>query len=126
MSDDNMPYRYNEDKKYPLSTPVETLPYDSLGEPLFRVGDMVQWTEAISTSPRSPWAEMKRYAIVREAHWILVDLFPIDGSNPRDAGYEAKVPYYIPEYNLYWNDGETSNTSQDCLELVSEIIDVSE
>jgi hypothetical protein len=37
-----------------------------------------------------------------------------------------EIPYYVPEYVLYWNDGDTSHTNQNCLELVSEASNATE
>ena len=135
MSCDNMPYRYDEDQKYPISMLREDLPYDSREEPLFSIGDMVGWSKRIKDKNESdaangfdvnPWKLRKKYAIVREAFWILIDWsYSIDNQSPRDVDADVwEVPYYVPEYTLYWNDGDTSRTVQSCLELISEASDV--
>jgi len=134
MSCDNTPYRYEEDQRYPITYSSNELPYDSKGEPLFAVGDMVAWSKRIRDKNKSdiangydvnPWKLSKKYAIVREAFWVLIDWsYAIDNHSPRDVGADVwEVPYYVPEYTLYWNDGDTSRTSQACLELVSEASD---
>ena len=140
MSCDNMPYRYEEDQKYPIDFPPESLPYDSRGEPMFKVGDMVKWNRQIRDRHErddaegftpSPWRLGKKHAIVKEAFWALVDWqYSVEDRahyTPRDAEADDwTVPYYVPEYVLYWNDGDTSHTSQSCLEMVSGVPDVSE
>ena len=131
MSCDNMPYRYDEDQRYPITYSSNELPYDSKGEPMFAVGDMVIWSKRIIDKNESdiangydvnPWKLSKKYAIVKEACWVLIDWsYNIENHSPRDADADVwEVPYYVPEYTLYWNDGDTSHTSQSCLELVSE------
>jgi len=133
MSCDNMPYRYDEDQKYPIEHPSDELPYDFKGEPMFCVGDMVRWSKSIRSKHEtemdkgirvSPWRLNKKHAIVKEAFWALIDwqysAEEREYSSPRDADVDAwEVPYYVPEYVLYWNDGDTSHTSQTCLELMS-------
>jgi hypothetical protein len=141
MSDDNMPYRYEEDQQYPIDHPAEELPYDSRGEPMFKVGDLVRWNQEIRDRREmdkesgfqyiSPWSENKKYAIVKEAFWALIDWqYSIEDReyySPRDADFgELEVPFYIPEYVLYWNDGCISNTRQSYLELVSGVLDATE
>jgi len=134
MSWDNMPYRYEEDQRYPIYYSPNELPYDSKGEPLFAVGDMVRWSKRIRDKNEldwenevyaSPWKLSKKYAIIKEAFWVLIDWnYAIDNHSPRDADADVwEVPYYVPEYTLYWNDGDISHTSQSCLELVSEASD---
>ena len=137
MSCDNMPYRYEEDQQYPIGHPAEELPYDSRDEPMFKVGDMVRWNQTIRDRhqadeergfPPSPWRINKKHAIVKEAFWALIDwqysAEDREYYSPRDADFgEMEIPYYVPEYVLYWNDGDTSHTSQTCLELISEASD---
>ena len=133
MSCDNMPYRYEEDQRYPIEHPSDELPYDSRGEPMFSIGDMVRWSKKIRSRHEldasrgftvSQWRLDKKHAIVKEAFWALIDwqysADEMEHYSPRDAGIDVwEVPYYVPEYVLYWNDGDTSHTSQTCLELVS-------
>jgi hypothetical protein len=133
-----MPYRYDEDQKYPIEHPQCELPYDSRDTPMFRVGDMVRWSEQIRSKHEvdaangfavSPWRLNKKHAIVKEAFWALINWqYSVEDReyySPRDADFgELEVPFYVPEYVLYWNDGEISHTSQSCLELISEASDV--
>jgi hypothetical protein len=139
MSCDNMPYRYEEDQKYPIDLQSDELPYDSRCEPTLAVGDMVRWNKNIRDRHEidaanglvvGPWRLNKKHAIVKEAFWALIDWqYSAEhgeyySTSPRDADADVwDVPYYVPEYVLYWNDGDTSHTSQTCLELVAEASD---
>ena len=130
-NNDGLPYRYEEDQRYPIELPWDSLPYESKGEPKFRVGDMVGWNKHTRDKSErgedsdwlSSWKADKKYAIIKEAFWVLVDWVDTADEayfNPRDKRADDwSVPYYTPEYSLYWNDGENTYTSQSCLELIA-------
>jgi|2_EtaG_2_1085320.scaffolds.fasta_scaffold00318_21 hypothetical protein len=114
----NSEKHYSHYRHMPITLPAEELPYETQGEPTFKVGDLVQFKRSIQrdilTGRRpSPWMRRKKAALVRKVRWTLCDHETRweDGDNPVS-------PYYVPECVLYWNDGDTTSTSQNCLEIM--------
>lgn len=78
------------------------------GKPFLKKGDLVQWQK--DPSARGRWFDEKTVGTVLEARWCLADWMRSEGK---------EVDYY-PEAVILWNDGDTSNTSQNCLVKITE------
>ena len=102
---------YSHYRHMPITIPAGELPYETLGEPTFKIGDLVKFKR--SQHRPSPWMRRKKAALVRKVRWTLCDHETRweDGDSPVN-------PYYVPECVLYWNDGDTTSTSQNYLEMV--------
>jgi hypothetical protein len=77
------------------------------GKPFLKKGDLVQWQKYPSIA-RCP--DEKIVGTVLEVRWCLADWMRSEGK---------EVDYY-PEAVILWNDGDTSNTSQNCLVKITE------
>lgn len=78
-------------------------------------GDLVVWKPDVGTDfNRRPYYMNKVIGTVVESRWTLMDW----DASPHERTRENSE--YYPEAVVMWNDGETTNTSQNCLDKVTE------
>ena len=100
---DGIPYRRN----WPIDLPPLD-EFDALGEPSLHPGDLVTWSRTGITG--------KNVGLVLMTRWTLGDWLFDKGVTPR----------IIPEAQVMWNDGETTNTSHPSLRVLSSVLDTPE
>lgn len=100
-----------------IDTDPEDLPYKTVESPVIKIGDLVRFNAKIGEDSawRSGWRAGKKVGVVTNVRWALIDWHV-----GRKESFVPKAPYYAVECVLYWNDGDTSNTSQGCLEVIGE------
>ena len=77
-------------------------------EPFLQVGDLVRFTECLSDRQRDvPFWKHKQFG-------IIIDQMIVENS------YIAERREMVPQVVVLWNDGETTNSSENCFEVINE------
>jgi hypothetical protein len=102
---------------YPVKTPItERPPYEPAYEPYLKVGSLVTLKTIEQNHDNNiPFWKNKNFALVQEVYWNSHDCWW------DEDGFDAPSHFIsVPSSTLLWNDGETTCTSQNALEVISE------
>jgi len=101
--------------RYPID--ATDIPYKKSVPVTVKVGDLVTMLDGDLNNPRvSPgpfWID-KRFALVKEAYW---DLCKWSEEKPYEPDPEKW--FVVATAILEWNDGDSTNTSHNCLRILS-------
>jgi hypothetical protein len=103
--DRNSPYR----RHWPIE---EDPPFSAYHKPTIQPGEVVVWKKHPDADLKDGWYtpiwRNKSVGLVIATRWVKVDW---------DQGQNGEI-YCVPEATIRWNDGDTTNTSQELLRSI--------
>lgn len=113
---DRVSYEQREDWRlaahYKSAWPIDDPPsnFHRRDEPTLNPGDLVGWVKHPDADLKEGWYTPmwrdKHNGLVLMTRWVVADWL----------SHEGKEPDLFPEALILWNDGDTTNTSQACLQ----------
>jgi hypothetical protein len=94
---------------WPIAEPPDS--WKRSDEPTLKPGDLVGWVKHPDADLREGWYtpvwQSKHVGFVLMTRWVLPEMH-----------HDEKEPELYPEALILWGDGDTTNTSHQCLEVL--------